>query len=124
MLAQQIRRMIEQAQHHWESGDADAFAALFTLEGELIVPGQRWVGPEQIKRAVSDFSSAVSNVQIHVHRIIVDGNQAVVVWHWQERDRATEQLSQAEDAIVIDFQGDRISCWREYIDTQSCIQTE
>ena len=44
MKPDEIRAMIEQAGQAWVAGDADAFAALFTPDGEFIVPGKRWQG--------------------------------------------------------------------------------
>jgi uncharacterized protein (TIGR02246 family) len=115
---EEIRSLIEQARDAWMQGNADQFASLFTPTGELIVPGNRWVGVAAIHQALSEFAATVSHVSIEIHRIIVDGNQAVVEWHWQETSLSGE-ITRADDAIVVDFQGNQIRRWREYIDTQS-----
>ncbi|NJN88860.1 MAG: SgcJ/EcaC family oxidoreductase [Leptolyngbyaceae cyanobacterium SL_7_1] len=115
---EEIRSLIEQARDAWIGGNADQFASLFTPNGELIVPGNRWVGMEAIHQALTDFAATASHVSIEIHRIIVDGNQAVVEWHWQDTT-LSGQTTRADDAIVVDFQGNKISRWREYIDTQT-----
>jgi uncharacterized protein (TIGR02246 family) len=115
---EQMQHMIHKARDAWVAGDADAWAALFTTDGEMIVPGQRWVGQEQIRQALADFTAGTSGVKIEIRRIMIDGNQAVVEWYWQDQDK-TGRRHQADDVIVIDFKADRISRWREYIDTET-----
>jgi uncharacterized protein (TIGR02246 family) len=116
------RSLIQQAADAWITGDADAFAALFLPEGEFIVPGYRWVGPEAIRQVAADFAAAYSDVKIEIRRILLDNHQAAVEWHWKETEKATGKHGSADDTIVIDFQDGRIRRWREYIDTQSCMR--
>jgi uncharacterized protein (TIGR02246 family) len=116
---QEIRAIVEQAQNAWVARDADALAQLFTPDGELIVPGQRWQGQAKIREEVAKFSRLYTDVQITIHRTIVDGNQAVVEWHYEDTETATGKRSQADDAIVIEVNNGRISYWREYFDTSS-----
>lgn len=110
-----IESIIQTAGSAWVLGDADAFINLFTEDGEFIVPGQIYQGKEAIRSVMAEFSETHTNVQIDIQRIIIDGNQAVVEWHWQDTDAAGKQTI-AEDAIVVDFAGTQISRWREYID--------
>jgi hypothetical protein len=50
----------------------------------------------------------------------VEGNQAAVEWDWSETPKAKGQkTSQAQDAILIEFEAARIRRWREYIDTKT-----
>lgn len=114
-----VQTLIEQAADAWIEGDGDAFAALFVTDGELIVPGKRWVGKAQIRQAVTKFAQTAANVKIDIRRIIVDGDQAVVEWHWENTEKATGDRIQADDAIIIDFKQNRIKRWREYFDTQT-----
>ncbi|UBF27067.1 nuclear transport factor 2 family protein [Kovacikia minuta CCNUW1] len=111
--------IIHQARDAWLTGNGDAFANLFTADGELIVPGQRWVGRAAIRQAVIDFSAAYSVIKIDIRRIVADGNQSVVEWHWQDTEKATGKRSAADDAIVIDFKAGQITRWREYIDAKT-----
>jgi uncharacterized protein (TIGR02246 family) len=113
------RSLIQQAADAWINGDADAFSALFLPEGEFMVPGNCWVGPEAIRQVAADFAAAYSDVKIEIRRILLDNHQAAVEWHWQENEKATGKHGSADDTIVIDFQDGRIRRWREYIDIQS-----
>lgn len=114
-----IRSIIEQAKNCWIEGTADTFASLFTTDGELIVPGYRWVGKEAIRQAVTDFTTHTSSVKIEINRIIIEGDHAAVEWDWEDTEKATGQKNPAHDAIVIDFVEGKIKRWREYIDTQT-----
>jgi uncharacterized protein (TIGR02246 family) len=118
MAPTQIQQIIQAARNAWVAGDADAWAALFVPDGEMIVHGRRWVGQTEIRRALADFTAGSAGVKIEIRRTIIDGNQAAVEWDWQDQDKAG-RINRAEDIIVIDFAGDRISRWREYIDTET-----
>lgn len=119
MTHNDIRTLIERARQSWIDGNGAAFAELFTPDGEFIVPGNRWQGHDAIREVTDNFSGKNSDVKIHIHRIIIDGNQAVVEWLWQCTVDATGAREIADDAIVIDFNQSRISRWREYIDTKT-----
>lgn len=116
-----IEAMIQRAADAWMQGDADAFADLFVPEGEFIVPGDRWVGKEAIRQAVTEFAAAYTEVRINIRRISLAHEQAMVEWHWQETEKATGKTSSADNAIVVDLQAGKIRRWREFIDTQSCL---
>lgn len=118
MAPTQIQQIIQAARDAWVAGDADAWAALFVPDGEMIVHGRRWVGQTEIRKALADFTAGSAGVKIEIRRTIIDGNQAAVEWDWQDQDKAG-RINRAEDVIMIDFAGDRISRWREYIDTET-----
>jgi uncharacterized protein (TIGR02246 family) len=117
MTPEEIRFLILQARDAWVREDVTAFATLFSTGGEFIVPGNRWVGKVEIEKAAAIFFADRSDVKITIRRIIIERNQAVVEWHWEDREKVTGRHSQADDAIVIDFQDGKIIRWREYIDT-------
>lgn len=114
-----MRSLIKQAADAWIAGDGDAIAALFVPDGEFIVPGKRWVGQAEIRESVTLFALGSSDVKINIQRMLFDGDRAVVEWHWENTEKATGLRYQADDAIAIDFQQNRISRWREYIDAQT-----
>ncbi|MBW4470004.1 MAG: SgcJ/EcaC family oxidoreductase [Stenomitos rutilans HA7619-LM2] len=114
-----VRSLIERAATTWMKGDAKAFAALFTPDGEFIVPGQRWVGREAIEKVALEFARGHSHVKISIQRLIADQQQAAVEWRWEEIETSTGKKTQADDAIVVDFANGYIKRWREYIDSET-----
>ena len=115
----EIPTLIEQARDAWMTRDADAFAQLFALNGELIVPGGRWQGRAKIREEISRFTQQYSQVHIDIRGIIVDGNQAAVEWHYEDTEKATGKRHRADDAIIVDFREGKITRWREYFDTKT-----
>jgi uncharacterized protein (TIGR02246 family) len=110
--------LVQRARTAWMKGDAQAFASLFTSKGEFVVPGNRWVGPAAIRQVAADFAANTPQVTITIHRLLVEGSQAAVEWHWEETD-ATGQRHRADDVIMVTCVAGKISRWREYIDTQT-----
>lgn len=119
MTIEEIQSTIKQAANAWMKGDATGFASLFISEGEFIVPGNKWQGREAIQTVVSDFYKSYFDVKIDIKRILIDGDRAVVEWHWENTEKDSGKISKAEDAIVVDFQNGGIQRWREYIDDKS-----
>ncbi len=116
---QVIRAIIEQAKTAWIDRDADALAQLFTVDGELIVPGQRWQGRTRIRTEVAKYAQQYRDVSITISQIIIEGDRAAVEWHYEDTEHATGKRNKADDAIAIDFKAGQIDRWREYFDTQS-----
>ncbi|WP_315789946.1 nuclear transport factor 2 family protein [Fischerella sp. JS2] len=114
-----IPTIIHQAKDAWVTLNGDALAQLFTLDGELIVPGHRWQGPAQISKAVSLVAQQSQDIKIDIERMIISGEQAVIEWRYQETEKATNHRKTTEDAIVVDFRDGRIRRWREYFDTET-----
>lgn len=119
MHVKEIQAVLQKARDAWMVGDADAIAQLFAPDGELIVPGQRWQGQADIRAAVIKFAASSVNVQIQIQRILIEGEQAVVEWTWEDTDKNTGRRNRAEDAIVVDFKDGLIARWREYIDSET-----
>lgn len=111
-----LQAVIEAARDAWMSGNASAFAELFTETGEFVIPGQVYRGTAAIQAVVAEFANTHTDVQIDIQRIIVYDDRAIVEWHWQDMEIQTGKQTVAEDAIVVDFAGTQISRWREYID--------
>jgi uncharacterized protein (TIGR02246 family) len=116
-LPQDIRSTIELARKAWIDRDADALAELFTEDGTLIVPGQRWQGQTRIRSEIAKFARDYTDVSITIERIIIDGDRAAVEWHYEDTEKATGKRNRSDDAIVLEVQNGRISYWREYFDT-------
>ncbi|HEY9626966.1 MAG TPA: SgcJ/EcaC family oxidoreductase [Coleofasciculaceae cyanobacterium] len=120
LTSSEIRTMIQQSRDAWVKGDAAAFAALFTDDGELIVPGQRWQGRRAIETETANFVRQFS-VAIEIQKVLVEGNQAAIEWDWQETPKAGGQTRQTQDAILIEFEAGQIRRWREYIDAETSV---
>lgn len=97
------------------TGDAEGFATLFTEDGILVVPGDRWIGHSVIREVFTDFSQEHS-VSVQVKKIVIQNQHAAVEWRWRETDKITGLSREADDAIFIDFVNGKIKRWREYID--------
>jgi uncharacterized protein (TIGR02246 family) len=119
MQAEEIRAIIEQSREAWLRGDAEAIASLFSREAEFIVPGDRWLGQEAIRRVAAGFFSTHDVVKIDIKRILIEGTRAAVEWYWEDREKVTGHLNKADDAIAIDFKDGKIVRWREYIDSKT-----
>ena len=119
MEQEDMKALIEQARDAWVARDADALAQLFTPNGELIVPGQRWRGKAKIRQEVTRFAQQYSDVKIDIRRIIVKDNQAAVEWYYEDTEKATGFRNKVDDAIIVDFKDGHISRWREYFDTKT-----
>ena len=110
--------MIQESRNAWVTGDAAAFAVLFTADGELIVPGQRWQGRRAIETETTNFLQQFW-VAIEIQKILIEGNQAAIEWDWQETPKAGGQTRQTQDAILVEFEAGHIRRWREYIDAET-----
>jgi uncharacterized protein (TIGR02246 family) len=116
---QDICSLIEQAKAAWTARDADTLAQLFSQDGELIVPGQRWQGQAKIREEIAKFAQQYTDVSITIQQILIDGNRAAVEWHYEDTEKSTGQRSHVDDAIVLEVKDGRISSWREYFDTDT-----
>ncbi len=123
MKQKDILKLIDRARNAWIARDADAITQLFTSDGELIVPGRRWRGQGEIREQVSQFAREYLDVKIDIERIIVEGDQAVIEWHYEDTEKATGLRNRVNDVIVVDFKGNRISRWREYFDDRTPSQS-
>ncbi len=119
MQSDELHSIINQAAHAWSTGNADLFASLFTPDGEFVVPGKIHRGREAIRQVTQSFADRYSDVKIDIRRIIIEGDQCVVEWYWEDTKNETGARSRADDAIVVDFKDGLISRWREFIDAKS-----
>lgn len=119
LIQMEIEAKIQQARQAWLEGNGRAFAELFSATGEFIVPGQKWQGPDAILKAFQAYSSTHSVNAIAIQNMVIQGNHVMLEWDWEDTEILTDTVSQAEDAIAIDFQDEYIQRWREYFDLES-----
>jgi uncharacterized protein (TIGR02246 family) len=119
MKQEHVQSLIEKAREAWIAQDADALTKLFTPDGEVIIPGQFWLGERRIREEVIHFAQQYKDVKIDIKRIIIERNQAAVEWNYEDTEKNTGRRNQSDDVIVVDFKDGRISRWREYFDTKT-----
>lgn len=124
MKQEDIRTLIKQVRDAWVARDADALVQLFTPDGEIIVPGERWRGRTKIREEVSRFAQQYTDVNIDIRRIIVEDNQAAVEWYYEDTEKATGLRNKADDVVIVDFKDGRISRWREYFDSKTPVSKQ
>ena len=117
MEPSKIEQQVQAAAQAWRDQDVDAFTGLFAMSGVMIAQSHRWTGKANIRKAFTEFFSRNTGVQITIHQMLIQDNHAAVEWRWKDRNRETGAVSNAEDAILIDFDSNgQILRWREYID--------
>ena len=84
MNQQDMQILIEKAKDAWVAQDVDALAQLFTVDGELIVPGQCWRGQARIREGLANFKQQYSDIKIDIQRILIGENQAAVEWYYED----------------------------------------
>lgn len=114
-----IPELIQRQAQAWETADSDKIIADFAEDSVFIVPGSRFRGKQQIKAAADDYFAQVTETQITISKIIVQGNKGAVEWIWCQRNKETGELSKAEDAIIFELDQGKIKYWREYMDNKS-----
>ena len=113
-----IKELVERQANGWETADADKIIGDFAEDSLFIVPGSTLKGKQQIKDSAESYFSEFTDTKVTIKRIIGNGSQGAVEWSWSEKNKKTDETSQAEDAIVFELEGGKIKYWREYIDKQ------
>ena len=109
-----IRAIVQQAAHACMTKNAQAFAALFAVNAEILLPGHHLIGKAAIQKITADYLCTLVDINIKIHRIIVEENQALVEWCWEDRKQMTGEKKSRNNAIVLDFKSGLIYRWREY----------
>jgi len=118
-IESRIPELIQRQAQAWETADSDKIIADFAEDSLFIVPGSRFRGKQQIKAAADDYFAQVTETQITINTIIVQGNKGAIEWIWLQRNKETGELSKAEDAIIFELDQGKITYWREYMDNKS-----
>ncbi|NJO90868.1 MAG: nuclear transport factor 2 family protein [Chloroflexia bacterium] len=114
MTPETIRTCIQAAVRACIAKDAGTLASLFLPKGEMVIRGDRIIGRSEIARVSAKYLARCDRIAITIHRILVEGDCAVVEWTWQDAKSGNGQQNVADNVIVIDFQDGAISRWREY----------
>ena len=103
----------------WEHGDAEALAAGFTSDGEIVVAGKHITGHIALRATVTRFASRHADVQVTVRRMLCGDASAAVEYRWEDTRLETGERYLADDAVWVDFEGGLIRRWREYWDAET-----
>lgn len=114
MTPETMRACIQAAVCACTAKDSRALASLFLPKGEMILQNKGWVGRSAIERVSAQYLASCEAIAIEVHRILVEGNCAVVEWTWQNTNSGNRQPNITDNVIIIDFQENAIARWREY----------
>ncbi len=112
----EIQELVKRQAQAWSMANPDKIIADFAEDCLFIAPSLRIQGQQNVKQAAQDYFELYHNVQITIHRIIANGNQGSVEWSWSEVNRKTREISDAEDAIILEIEQGKIKYWREYIE--------
>lgn len=113
-----VRKVFDQVIEAWMTPDPDKIAEVYADDGEFILPGDVFTGPDAIRELAATYT-AEHEIKVELKRIIVVGNFAFAEWVWNDTDKASGETSQFDEAIVVDFEGDKVKSWREYIDADT-----
>ena len=119
MTPDEMRAAILAQIRAWEMGDAQALAEGFTADGEIVVSGKRIQGHAALRATVTRFASRHRDVRIALRRIVCGDDCAAVEYRWEDTKNETGERYVADDAVWVDFAGDRIARWREYWDNET-----
>lgn len=114
-----IKQLIERQANAWETANPEEIISDFSEDALFIAPGSTLKGKPAIKEAAESYFAKFTDTKIIIKRLIVNGNSGAIEWSWSETRKETGEISQAEDAIIFEIEGEKIKYWREYIDKES-----
>lgn len=118
-------QMLKVAYAAWARGDASALLALaaedceFTLIGNLALnphSGTR-LGIAGLTQALKDFHNDFTMLDMEVEKIIVDGDDAAVMWHSRIEVKRTGRIFDGERFDCLEFRDGRIVKARCFFDS-------
>ena len=116
MNREEIVAMVSRQATAWENGDVATIVGDFAEDALFIAARKQFKGKEAIAKAAEDYFEQFDDTKVDILRIIVEGESGAVQWDWSDRNRQTEVVSYAEDAIIFELKNNQIVYWREYIE--------
>lgn len=88
--AKDVARMAEEYTAAWNSGSADAVAAFYAPDGEIVINrGDPWTGRSRVADMAAGFFADVPDLALTCDDIRPAGNHAVYVWSFTGHDATT-----------------------------------
>ena len=113
MIQREIKSLIQQAADACQKRDAEAFANLFTQDGELIISQQSILGKTAIAQITADYLLTCEDIHITIEKITIEGEIALVKWYWEDTKTVTGKRKGNRNTIKIYFQSGLITRWHE-----------
>jgi ketosteroid isomerase-like protein len=118
-------QMLKVAYAAWARGDVSNLLSLaaddceFTLMGNLALnphSGTR-LGVGGLTQALKDFHNEFTMLDMVVEKIIVDGDDAAVLWHARIEVKSTGRVFDGERFDCLEFRGDKVVKVRGFFDS-------
>ncbi len=113
MTQRDIKSVIQQAADACQKRDAEAFANLFTQNGELIISQQSILGKTAIAQITADYFLTCEDINITIEKTTIEGESAFVKWYWEDTKTVTGKRQGNRNTIKIHFQSGLITQWHE-----------
>lgn len=112
-----VAAMLTAQARAWAAGDLDAIMADYAPDAVLILPGSRVIGASAIRASFAKYLAAYTVRRVNLTRVIVEEDHGALEWTWRETRHADGQERTVDDAIIFTLRADKITHWREYLDT-------
>ena len=94
-----VESLVRQHAAAWEAGDTALLKAVLHEDARIAYPRRR-VDRSTWLQEMDAFSEAHADTRIHIHRIVVDGQDFAVEWQFATTDRLTGIRTAVSDAII------------------------
>lgn len=113
---QEIFDLVDRQAKGWETGNVTQIVADFADDAVFVVNKTILQGKVEIERSAKNYVRQFTDTKVNLKQIIIEGNKGAIEWDWSDRNRQTQTISNAEDAIIFELRQHKIIYWREYID--------
>jgi len=103
----QIKALVMAAAQACMAKDAQAFAALFTPAGEVVLKGETIQGRGAIAQVTAAYFAHCGEIAIALEEVTLQHNRAEIRWHWQQAD------GDRHNRIILDIENGKIHRWQE-----------
>ena len=117
MTRAELREFLLRRARYWGEKDLDGIMADYAPDIDYIFPKGRFKGTRELRASNERYLREYTDIQVHLTRLIVDGEQGALEWTWSETRVADGLRRSVDDAIVFVIRDRKIVYWREYFDT-------